>query len=87
MPDESVDVLIERVRGWRSDFKAAEFYAAPRRYLLTVAHLDQRPENCDRANLKALCTVCHLRHDRRFRGKQRALKREWYGQLSFWSQP
>lgn len=52
------------------------------RFCLTVAHLDQRPENCDRTNLRALCAPCHLRHDRPFRPKQRRLKREWDGQLS-----
>ena len=80
-PNESPADLFKRVLRWRPDFKPAEFYAAPRRYLLTVAHLDQRPGNCERENLKALCVVCHLRHDRQFRGKQQFLKREWFGQL------
>jgi hypothetical protein len=30
---------------------------------LTVAHLDHTPENCDDANLKAMCQGCHLRYD------------------------
>lgn len=70
-----------RVQQWRPSFLPLEFAIAPRRYLLTVAHLDQVPKNCDRENLKALCTGCHLNHDRHFRSKQRALKREWFGQL------
>ncbi|PSN19695.1 HNH endonuclease [filamentous cyanobacterium CCP5] len=70
-----------RVQQWRPGFLPLEFAIAPRRYLLTVAHLDQVPKNCDRHNLKALCTGCHLNHDRQFRGKQQALKREWFGQL------
>ena len=45
-----------------------------------MAHLDQRPEHCDLTNLKALCTVCHLRFDRRFRATQKRLKAEFYGQ-------
>ncbi|MEL6171558.1 MAG: hypothetical protein AAFR02_06040 [Pseudomonadota bacterium] len=49
---------------------------------MTVAHLDQQPGNQDRRNLKALCTVCHLRFDSRFRAKQKRLKAEFYGQLS-----
>ena len=32
--------------------------------VLTVAHLDHRPENNDPANLQALCQRCHLNHDR-----------------------
>lgn len=33
--------------------------------ILTVAHLDHTPENCDYENLKALCQRCHLNYDRR----------------------
>ena len=33
------------------------------RIVLTIAHLDHQPENCDPANLKALCQRCHLRYD------------------------
>ena len=32
--------------------------------VLTVAHLDQTPENCDPSNLKAWCQLCHLTYDR-----------------------
>lgn len=31
--------------------------------VLTVAHLDHMPENCDPANLRAWCQRCHLRYD------------------------
>lgn len=31
--------------------------------ILTVAHLDHTPENCDPANLRAMCQRCHLRYD------------------------
>jgi 5-methylcytosine-specific restriction endonuclease McrA len=31
--------------------------------VLTIAHLDHTPENCDPANLRAWCQRCHLRHD------------------------
>lgn len=34
------------------------------RVVLTVAHLDHTPENCDPDNLKALCQRCHLHYDR-----------------------
>lgn len=33
------------------------------RRTLTVAHLDHIPENCERSNLRALCSACHLRYD------------------------
>ena len=31
--------------------------------VLTVAHLDHAPENCDPENLRAWCQRCHLRYD------------------------
>lgn len=31
--------------------------------ILTVAHLDHTPENCDPANLMAMCQACHLSYD------------------------
>jgi hypothetical protein len=31
--------------------------------VLTVAHLDHTPENCDPDNLKAMCQRCHLSYD------------------------
>jgi hypothetical protein len=54
----------------------------PKRFLLTVAHLDQDPGNNRPENLKALCAPCHLRYDTRFRGYNRRKKRERKGQLS-----
>lgn len=34
------------------------------RVVLTTAHLDHTPENCDASNLKAMCQGCHLWYDR-----------------------
>ena len=31
--------------------------------VLTVAHLDHTPENCDDTNLRAMCNACHLTYD------------------------
>lgn len=33
------------------------------RVILTIAHLDHQPENCDPSNLRALCQRHHLAHD------------------------
>ncbi len=45
--------------------------------VLTVAHLDHQPENCDPANLKAMCQRCHLAYDRDHHAQTRArTKRE-----------
>lgn len=51
-------------------------------FVLTVAHLNHIPSDCSDENLRALCTVCHLRHDNRFRALRRRLKRERLGQLT-----
>jgi hypothetical protein len=41
--------------------------------VLTVAHLDHNPQNCDYNNLKAMCQRCHNRYDARHRAKIRKL--------------
>lgn len=42
--------------------------------VLTIAHLDHTPENCDPANLKALCQKCHNSYDIRHRIETRKNK-------------
>ena len=59
----------------------ADFRAFPRRWMMTVAHLDHVPGNCDRANLKALCNPCHCRYDLRQMSLKKLLKRERNGQI------
>lgn len=41
------------------------------RVVLTVAHLDHTPENCDPANLMAMCQRCHLTYDREHHAQTR----------------
>lgn len=41
--------------------------------VLTIAHLDHRPENNIPDNLKALCHRCHNRHDARYRAVNRQM--------------
>jgi hypothetical protein len=59
--------------------------------VLTVAHLDHTPENCDDDNLKAMCQGCHLHYDRdhhaQTRGETRRRTIEQSGQLALASQP
>ena len=66
------------------DLETGEWGCIPRpqRFVLTVAHLDHRPENCDRSNLKALCSVCHCRYDLKAMPLKKMLKREREGQLN-----
>lgn len=42
--------------------------------VLTVAHLDHRPENNIRENLRALCQKCHNGHDAAHRRAGRVLR-------------
>ena len=44
--------------------------------VLTVAHLDHTPENCDPDNLRAMCQGCHLHYDRDHHAATRARTRE-----------
>jgi hypothetical protein len=48
--------------------------------VLTVAHLDHKPENCDYSNLKAMCQKCHNKYDSKHR-KQTIKKSKLKGQL------
>lgn len=52
------------------------------RFTLTVAHLDHQPENCDRSNLRAWCSVCHCRYDLKAMPTKKRLKAEREGQLN-----
>jgi hypothetical protein len=84
-----------RAKGWRDRFgefhQLRELATASVRDLrlmtgkriiaivLTVAHLDHDPANCDPDNLKALCQMCHLnydlKHHKRNASHTRAVKR------------
>jgi 5-methylcytosine-specific restriction endonuclease McrA len=51
------------------------------RVVLTVAHLDHTPENCDQDNLKAWCQRCHNTYDaahRRDTQRQRKAMRDLF---------
>jgi hypothetical protein len=53
--------------GWKCEWCPAE-HGKPHpitnsKVVLTIAHLDHQPENCDRSNLKALCQKCHNTYD------------------------
>lgn len=72
--------------GWYADTyeEAADgsYIEKPQRFTLTVAHLDQNPQNNAPENLKALCAPCHLNHDRPFRLHNSYRKKERRGQLN-----
>lgn len=39
-------------------------YGTGSKVILTTAHLDHTPENCEPENLKAMCQGCHLHYDK-----------------------
>ncbi|MBR6262712.1 MAG: hypothetical protein IKR05_05790 [Prevotella sp.] len=52
--------------GNRCEFCGIENYAIKEngtKVVLTIAHLDHTPENCNPENLRALCQKCHLTYD------------------------
>jgi hypothetical protein len=42
--------------------------------VLTTAHLDHAPENCEAENLKAMCQGCHLHYDREHHRESRLIR-------------
>lgn len=47
-------------------------YGTGSNVVLTTAHLDHTPENCEDDNLKAMCQGCHLHYDRDHHAETRA---------------
>ncbi len=58
----------------RCEFCGIENYAIREngsKVVLTIAHLDHIPENCEPSNLRALCQRCHNRYDAAHRAETR----------------
>ncbi|MBO0880337.1 MAG: hypothetical protein J2P17_08280 [Mycobacterium sp.] len=51
-------------------------YGTGSRVILTTAHLDHTPENCDPSNLRAMCQGCHLHYDREHHAETARATRE-----------
>lgn len=54
---------------WQAGEIASLDGAKVARIVLTVAHLDHQPENCDLANLRHWCQRCHNRYDAPMRAR------------------
>ena len=90
-PGEHDGELVERIEltVWAADLtveeETEEFGLIPvyklGRFTLTTAHLNHQPADCRPENLKALCSVCHLRYDRPALVQKQMLKLERQGQL------
>lgn len=94
-PGEGLHEFAERIVGTEqprkivdslSTFEQAlvEVLLYPGCWVLTTSHTDQRPENCEPGNLRALCAPCHLRYDaaRSRRAARERIAAERAGQLS-----
>ncbi len=56
--------FIERETGLRCEARHGQPHPFTKSIVvLTTAHLDHQPENCDDENLRAGCQRCHLRYD------------------------
>ena len=65
--------ILERANN-KCEFCGIENYAIREngsKVVLTIAHLDHTPENCDYSNLKALCQKCHNKYDAKHRAETR----------------
>jgi 5-methylcytosine-specific restriction endonuclease McrA len=64
---KEISLLIRLRSGGSCEFCSAKNYQphpeTGSKVILTVAHLDHDPMNCDLDNLKALCQKCHLTYD------------------------
>lgn len=59
---------------WLDHFYGDNGKEKRQRFTLTVAHLDHQEHNCAEENLKALCSVCHLRYDQHHHARNRKRK-------------
>ena len=71
---KQISLRIRERAGWRCEYVDANEYRCRAvqgephpitlsRVVLTVAHLDHQPENCDEGNLLAMCQRCHNAYD------------------------
>ena len=61
------DMIHSRIKHCQSKMTESLKYHGFTKVILTVAHLDHIPENCDYSNLKAMCQKCHNNYDKQHR--------------------
>lgn len=67
-------VGIKNARCWEWNGDKAKAFKG--KVVLTVAHLNHKPEDCRNKNLKAMCQRCHLRYDSKHHQKNAKATRE-----------
>jgi len=65
------DMIHSRIRHANSNMTESIKHHGFTKVVLTVAHLDHQPENCDYSNLKAMCQKCHNNYDKEHRKQTR----------------
>jgi len=78
--------MLELTEAYGCGLPGAPWDGRPVRVILTTAHLDHTPENCDPLNLLSMCQRCHLVYDRaQHAGSRRRNRDKRNGQASLWS--
>lgn len=76
---KEISLRIRKRSGGRCEFCGAlNYHPHPitgSKVILTVAHLDHNPQNCDPENLRALCQKCHLTYDAKHHARTAATTR------------
>jgi len=75
-----MDQLYSKIKYAGHNMTTALRYFGFVKVILTTAHLDHNPENCDHDNLKAMCQKCHNSYDAEHR-KQTRREAKLKGQL------
>lgn len=95
---EQISKRARKRAGWRCEWPGCERKQGdviqgrrgPYRVVLTVAHLDHNPANCDPANLRAWCQPHHLAYDAKHHARSAAKTRRKHqrdaGQLDLWNE-
>lgn len=74
--DWNYPIIDKMPKEWDATFEdGSTFHYRKAQVVLTIAHLDQTPENCDYNNLRALCQKCHNTLDAPFRAEHRKNKK------------
>lgn len=62
--EQEWDMIHSRIRYSHTSMSESLKYHGFVKIILTVAHLDHNPANCDYSNLKAMCQRCHNQYDK-----------------------
>jgi 5-methylcytosine-specific restriction endonuclease McrA len=65
------DMIHSRIRNQHSTMTESLKHFGFVKVILTVAHLDHTPENCEDSNLRDLCQKCHNNYDKKHRRQTR----------------